>query len=196
MTSVGERAKFDEVELRDLERGDLDAYVEYWHRPGNRALAALGVDPRKVYPARKMREMLELNIASNAALPESRMPTVAIVYGGRAVGVHELTNLVPGDSAVMHAHIWDESLRGRGIGAISYVKAMKLYFERFGLRTIRFETPKLNPAANRIKEKLGLRPVGSGTFDLPILSGTVETDSYAVTRDELARIEDEMRARG
>ncbi len=193
---MGERAKFAEVALRDLERGDLDAYVEYWHRPGNRALAALGVDPRKVYPAKKMREMLELNIANNAALPESRLATVAIVYRGRAVGVHELTNLVPGDSAVMHAHIWDESLRGRGIGVISYVKAMKLYFERFGLRTIRFETPKVNAAANRIKEKLGLRPTGSGTFGLPILSGTVETDSYAVEPAELARLYDEVRARG
>jgi RimJ/RimL family protein N-acetyltransferase len=193
---VSERAKFAEVAVRDLERGDLDAYVEYWHRPDNRALAALGVDPRKVYPARKMREMLELNIATNAALAASQMSTVAIVYGGRTVGVHELTGLVPGDSAVMHAHIWDDALRGRGIGAISYVKAMKLYFERFGLTSIRFETPKVNAAANRIKEKLGLRRTGSGTFGLPILSGTVETDSYAVERDELARIYDEVRARG
>jgi RimJ/RimL family protein N-acetyltransferase len=190
------RARFDEVELRDLAPDDLDAYVEYWHRPDNPALSALSVDPRKVYSAKKMREMLALTIANNAALPRSQMSTVAIVYAGRTVGVHELTHLVPGDSAVMHAHIWDPSLRGRGIGLISYVKAMRLYFERFGLRTIRFETPKVNSAANRIKEKLGLRARGSGTFDLPILSRAVETDSYAIQADELARVYDEIRRQG
>ncbi len=190
------RAAFDEVEVRDLALADLDAYVEYWHRPGNPALTALGIDPRKVYPARKMREMLALNIAGNAAFPASQMSTLAIVYAGAAVGVHELTHLTAGGSAVMHAHIWDGAQRGRGIGLISYVKAMRLYFERFGLATIRFETPKVNAAANRIKNKLGLRPVGSGTFDLPILARAVETDSYAVARDEFARIYDRVRARG
>jgi RimJ/RimL family protein N-acetyltransferase len=193
---VPARAAFDEVEVRDLALADLDAYVEYWHRPGNPALSALGIDPRKVYPAKKMREMLALNIAGNAALAASQMSTLAIVYAGAAVGVHELTHLVAGDSAVMHAHIWDGAQRGRGIGLISYVKAMRLYFERFGLATIRFETPKVNAAANRIKDKLGLRRVGRGTFDLPILAGAVETDSYVVTRAELSRILAEVRARG
>ncbi len=190
------RAAFDEVEVRDLALADLDAYVEYWHRPGNPALSALGIDPRKVYPAKKMREMLALNIAGNAALPESKLSTLAIVYAGRTVGAHELTHLVPGDSAVMHAHVWDDALRGRGIGLISYVKAMQLYCERFALESVRFETPKVNAAANRIKEKLGLRRTGSGTFDLPILAGAVETDSYAVERAEVARLYDEVRARG
>jgi RimJ/RimL family protein N-acetyltransferase len=193
---VPARAAFDEVEVRDLALADLDAYVEYWHRPGNPALSALGIDPRKVYPAQKMREMLALNIANNTALAASQMSTLVIVYAGAAVGVHELTHLVAGDSAVMHAHIWDGAQRGRGIGLISYVKAMRLYFERFGLATIRFETPKVNAAANRIKDKLGLRRVGSGTFDLPILAGAVETDSYVVTRAELTRLLAEVRARG
>lgn len=190
------RAAFDEVAVRDLEPGDLDAYVEYWHRPDNAALAALGVDPRKVFPAKKMREMMALTIANNAAAAESRMSTLAIVHAGRAVGVHELTGLVPGASAVMHAHLWDGAQRGRGIGLISYVKAMRLYFERFGLREIRFETPTVNAAANRIKEKLGIRRRGSGTFDLPILAHAVETDSYVVERDELGPMYDAVRARG
>lgn len=193
---MNQRAAFDEVEVRDLTLADLDAYVEYWHRPDNPALAALGVDPRKVFPAKKMREMLALNIANNAPPAASRMSTLAIDCAGRCVGVHELTGLVPGESAIMHAHIWDGAQRGRGIGLISYVKAMKLYFERFGLATIRFETPKVNSAANRIKDKLGLRKSGSGTFDLPILARAVETDSYVVTRDELGPIYDGVRARG
>jgi len=177
-----ERISFDDVRLRDLALDDLDAYVDYWHNPANTALDALGIDRAKVYPAKKMREMLALTIASNAKLETSRQPTVCIVFRGQTIGVHDLTELHPGDSAVMHAHIWNHEFRGLGIGLVSYVKAMELYFERFALETIRFETPKINAGANRIKEKLGLRTRGSGVFNLPMLKHAVETNTYVVER--------------
>jgi RimJ/RimL family protein N-acetyltransferase len=178
----------DDVELRDLGPDDVEPYVDYWHNPENTALDALGIDRAKVYPAKKMREMLALTIASNAKLERSQQPIVCIVFRGRTIGVHDLTELGPGDSAVMHAHIWNQEFRGLGIGLVSYVKAMELYFERFALETIRFETPKVNAGANRIKAKLGLEPRGSGLFNLPMLKHAVETNTYVVERAMLPEL--------
>lgn len=191
-----QQVSLDDVRLRDLALDDLDAYVEYWHDPANTALDALGIDRSKVYPAKKMREMLALTIASNAKLERSQQPIVCIVFRGRTVGVHDLTDLRPGDSAVMHAHIWNREFRGRGIGLVSYVKALELYFERFDLRTVRFETPKSNAGANRIKEKLGLVARGSGVFDLPMLERAVETNTYVVEREMLPVLRRKAGARG
>lgn len=181
-------AGVDEVEVRDFRLADLDGYVAYWHDPANTALDALGVDRAKIYPAKKMREMLTLVLERNATLDRSELAILSIVHRGRTVGVHELTGLERNVSAVMHAHIWDRDLRGLGIGMISYVKAMRIYFERFSLREIRFETPVGNAGANRIKEKLGIVRRGSGTFDLPILKAPVATDTYVVERTDLPRL--------
>lgn len=181
-------ASVDDVEIRDFRLCDLDAYVAYWHDPANAALEALGVDRAKVYPARKMREMLTMVVERNEALEASQLSILSIVYRGRTVGVHELTGLERNGSAVMHAHVWAAELRGLGIGMISYVKAMQVYFERFSLREIRFETPTVNAGANRIKEKLGIVRRGTGTFDLPILKAPVVTDTYVVERADLPRL--------
>jgi|GEM_PF-1411144 len=175
----------DDVDIRDIGADDLDAYIDYWHDPGNTALDALGVDCAKVYPADKMREMMAIGIDKNAKRVRSEASVLAIVFRGRTVGVHELTELRAGESAIMHAHIWSKGLRGHGIGAVSYVKAMQCYFDRFSLKHIRFETPKANQAALRIKEKLGLRKLGSGLLDLPILKAPVATDTYVVTREQM-----------
>lgn len=179
------RLSFEEIGVRDLRLEDLDQYVDYWHNPANTALDDLGVDRNKVYSAKKMREMLTRAIANNQKLPSSQLSILAVVHGDLAIGVHELTELAIGDSAVMHAHIWQKDRRGLGVGLISYVKAMEVYFERFSLNAIRFETPKINDAANRIKQKLGLRPQGSGFFNLPILKHAVQTNTYVVRREGL-----------
>src|SRR5690242_14855550 len=52
----------EDVNVRDLRTGDLDDYISYWHDPHNTALDILGIDRSKVYPAKKMREMLTLTI--------------------------------------------------------------------------------------------------------------------------------------
>jgi RimJ/RimL family protein N-acetyltransferase len=178
------RAAWNEVEVRDLERGDLDAYIAYWHDASDPSLDALAVDRARMYPAKKMREMLVLQIERNAAASESQLSVLAVTFRGCCAGVHELTDLKRGEQAIMHAHLW-RAHRGVGIGAISYVKAMSIYFERFALRTIVFETPKANAAANHLKRKLGVVPCGTGSIDLPFLTAPLETNTYRITQEEL-----------
>jgi len=61
-----------------------------------------------------------------------------------------------GDFGIFHAHLWEKSRRGCGIGMHTYPKACHIFFERFDLRRILFKTPVQNMGAIRVKEKLGI----------------------------------------
>jgi RimJ/RimL family protein N-acetyltransferase len=178
---------------------DIDGFLHYWYASGPDALLRMGVDPARLPRPNKMREMLEWNLARDAASGQPQNAILSIKLDGETVGVHELTHLVargaaPGyASAIMHAHIWRAEHRGQGIARVSYVLAMECFFARFGLDTIRFESPRDNPGAIGIKQKLGLRACGTGTIDLPILARPLPTVCYEVTRAELAGLGARMR---
>lgn len=189
-----------DVTVCDFATADIADYLDYWYGADAEHLAAMGVDTAKLPAREKMREMLEWNIECDVRRGKKKNAVVSIRLKGKTVGVHELTHFVAHDdsrlpgyrSAVMHAHIWRPEHRRLGIGLVSYVRAMGAFFERFALEVILFETPANNAAANRIKSKLGIDPVGVGTLDLPIFSGSVRTVRYGVSRNDLPAIEKRM----
>ena len=140
-----------------------------------------------------MREMLLLNIARRDEKPGGVETILTIKVRNVSVGVHELTHLAAPTSGIMHAHIWDASYRRLGIGMVSYVKALRRFFDRCGLEQILFATPSHNVAARRVKERLGIRPVGTGVLRWPIMTKPVETISYRVLRAEMPMLERNMR---
>ncbi|WP_394824669.1 GNAT family N-acetyltransferase [Pendulispora albinea] len=176
--------RMSDITVASLELADVDAIVRYWHESPAEYLRALGVAPEKLPNRRKMHEMLALKVAQQVA-----PPTILVVkVKGESIGVHELTHIEVGISAVMHAHIWKAEHRGKGFGAVSYVKAMERFFEAHGFRSILFETPRANASANRLKEALGLAPCGNGTIYLPIMTSPMETTRYSVERADLPRL--------
>ncbi|WP_394827826.1 GNAT family N-acetyltransferase [Pendulispora albinea] len=173
-----------DIEAADLEPPDIDSILAYWYDSPVDYLRSIGVAPEKLPSKRKMREMLALKLGQ-PHVP----PTILVVAAkGERVGVHELTHIEPGVSAVMHAHIWKAEHRGRGIGAVSYVKAMERFFDAHGFSRILFETPTANAGANRIKQILGIAPRGEGSLYLPIMVRPLATTRYAVERSELPAI--------
>jgi hypothetical protein len=173
--TVPAKAAWDTVVVRPLGPGDIDAYVDYWHDQTNGFLDDMGIDRARMPAPGKMREQLALSLTS-----ENKQSSHLIIdCDGVAVGVHELTDMADG-TAVMHAHMFAASARGRGIGRISYVKAMGVYFDRYNLTAIEFRTPKSNIGANRIKHHLGLYPLGEVDYALPIFKKPIPSNLYRV----------------
>ncbi len=197
-----------DITIGDFAVADIDGFLAYWYDSGADHLAAMGVDPAKLPSRRKMREMLEWNIERDRLTGSKRNAIVSIKLKGETIGVHELTHLSARDDApegsyadgVMHAHIWRAEHRHLGLGLVSYVKAMQAFFDRFALDAILFESPADNPAANKIKTRLGIEAVGEGRFDLPILRTAVRSVRYRVTPADMpaigARMERIWRERG
>jgi RimJ/RimL family protein N-acetyltransferase len=189
-----ERLTIEDIDARDFTAADISGVLSYWYRSPPHHLAALGVSPEELPSEDLMREMLEINVAKSGLSPISRQAILSIKLRDETIGVHELTHIVPPTSGIMHAHIWNGSHRGMGIGLVSYVKAMHIFFDRFGLEQICFETPIGNIAAQKVKSRLGIVAHGRGSITLPILKRPLETISYRVLRSQMPELDRAMRA--
>src|SRR5690349_15818628 len=129
-----ERLEIDDIRVTDFAAADIPGFLDYWYRSPRGHLMAMGVSPEELPREKRMREMLEINIEENRSSPVSKQAILSIKLRDRTIGVHELTHIVSSTSGIMHAHIWDGAHRGMGIGLVSYVKAMQIFFERFGLK--------------------------------------------------------------
>ena len=104
-------------------------------------------------------------------LVEVGIPRICtVVYKGKRIGAHPLTHIEDHHRAMMHAHFWEKSARGKGIGPISYVKAMDWHMKENELSSIYFYTPKNNTIPVRVKEKLKIPVIDEVIFDLPLFS--------------------------
>lgn len=180
--------RLSDIHVDDFTEQDIAPCLDYWYRSPPSLMESMNIDVGKLPSERRMQELLRILVqrARGGAAPA---PILAIRHIGTAIGVHELTHLSPGCSAVMHAHIWRARYRGIGIGSVSYPAAMRIFFDRFDLQCIRFETPIDNPSAQRVKRKLGIEPQGESVIDMPMLRTPVKTASYRVMRNELDHIE-------
>ncbi|CAG9226055.1 hypothetical protein VI03_05025 [Burkholderia vietnamiensis] len=187
------RIHLPDIRVDDFAEQDIGPCLDYWYRSPPALMESMNVDVDKLPSEQRMRELLTI-LVRRACDGVAPAPILTIRHIGEAIGVHELTHLDPGRSAVMHAHIWQARYRGAGIGPVSYLAAMRIFFDRFDLESIRFETPAENVSAQRVKSKLGIEPHGEGVIDMPMLRNPVKTVSYRVLRAELDAIEKFVRS--
>lgn len=169
------------VDIRTLEKKDIDLIVQYWFSQPTDFWLSRGVDISKIGNAQTYKENL-LNIFKLKA----SIPSIVIIeLNGKPVGHHAISHIIPNESAIFHAHIWHEKHRKRGIASVSYLKACKHFAKEFKLKKIIFKTPKINIGANRLKEKLGINKIDSTIFDSPILIRPLEANLYELNTKEL-----------
>ncbi len=180
MTAV----RSQEVEIRDFRRKDIPALVQYWTENSAEFWRARGVDPTKLMA----RDEFIAKYESIFAEVGDVKGVAVIVFRGLSIGVHTLTSLIEGESAIFHAHIWSEEHRGQGIGVFSYLKASEFFMKKLSLKKIVFKTPKLNQAANRIKEKIGIPKLGDIIFDAPILINPLDSNLYEIDINLLSQL--------
>ncbi|NNG05494.1 MAG: hypothetical protein HKM95_15530 [Inquilinus sp.] len=189
-----DRSGVEEIEVRDYDAGDIGVFVDYWHDRRTEHIRDMGVCQDRLPDREAMTAALALGLeTAGRAGARSRLRVVAIRWRNRTVGFHQVTNLNRQEgSAIMHAYIIDACCRGKGLGTISYVKAMDLFFRRFDLNFIDFHTPDRSGPATRIKQKLGILPIGKTTIDLPFLIKPLAATRYRVHAHELPRLRRRM----
>ena len=187
MRPVRPRARPGDVRVRRFRPSDVGLFCDYFFRSPPAFLHGLGLLP---FPPgeEKRRRARWAETFRLARQGKERIRVLTVLYRGRPVGIHPLTDLVESRSGVMHAHFFRPQDRGRGIGRISYVKAMSRYLREFGLREIRFQSPTHNPAPLRIKEVLGLRPVGTCVYKSPLVRAGLRARVFQVRRAELPAV--------
>jgi RimJ/RimL family protein N-acetyltransferase len=171
----------DNIILTDFSEEDVDQLMKYWYDSPQTYIESLGVDREKMSARSEFSERLKSKIKQNLAERESRLHYLAIKLGHETIGAHSLSNLKFGESASFHAHIFEERFRGIGVGKTSYPKALKIFFQRFHLKSIEFMTPTKNRAPNKLKESLGIPLVGTVVLNNHPLQNGVEANQYVLS---------------
>lgn len=137
------------VGVRDFGKDGIELLLNYWFESPEGFVESLGIVPSKMPTRAQFYDAMVKKVQS-----PSQSNYLAITLNGETIGCHSLSDLIPSDSAIFHAHIFKSELRGKGIAKVSYPAAISLFMERFGLQEMKFRTPAHNPAPNRLKESL------------------------------------------
>ncbi len=139
--------------VREAHIEDINRIADYWLLSDRQHLHDMGVDISKIPSRSEFRAML----TNQMSLPIEERNAYCLIWeiDGVPCG-HSNTNPTKfGDEAFFHAHIWDANHRRSGHGLTLLDESIKTFFEKLKLKKLIGEPYALNPAPNRLLEKLG-----------------------------------------
>lgn len=163
-----------------MEPGEAGRVVAYFRGASPEDLDRMGVDPARLPPAEEWTRRLEDVL--RAPLGSAGSAYLAWVVDGEAVGFSSLKDLVPGESASMHLHMWSASHRGRGLGPVLFCLSALEAWDRFRLRSVVCEPSAGNPMPNRLLAKVGFPLEGTRVGASSDLSRVTLLNRYRVER--------------
>jgi RimJ/RimL family protein N-acetyltransferase len=175
------------LSVREIQLQDIPALVDYWMNADAATLAAMGADINKMPP----REEWERMLTEQAKTPIKKRKSYCIIWeiGGEAVGHSNVNNIVFGQEATMHLHLWKADKRQKGAGTRLVKMTLPYFFENLELQTLYCEPYALNPAPNRVLENVGFIFVkkhtttpGSITFEQEVNRWELTVERYREIR--------------
>jgi len=142
------------LSVRELEERDIPSIVSYWVDSPPEHLVAMGVDLEKVPSVENFEMMLQSRL-KDKNYEEKTGYCLIWEIDGRAIGHNNVGDIVYGDHANMHLHIWHAEDRKLGHGMALIKMALPYFFNNLKLEKLYCEPYALNPAPNRIVEKIG-----------------------------------------
>ncbi len=173
----------NDVEIDSFSLEDVIHFTNYWHDTPKEFWEERGVTPNILISREEHIERLKKRVLSDSIC--------SVIFKSQRIGVHILSHREE-KSALMHSHYWKANYRGLGIGTIAYVKAMEWFFSNAELKKIIFKTPKKNIAANRIKDKLGIKALGEVMYKGPKLKNSVPAFLYEVNEENLQNLRSKL----
>jgi len=142
-----------QLSVREIEEKDIPSIISYWLDSDGDFLKSMGVDLEKIPSTENLEKMLHGQLEKSYA----EKPSYATIWevDGRAIGHCNVGDIIYGDQALMHLHIWDASDRKLGCGFELAKLSLPYFFKNLDLKNLFCEPYALNPAPNRTVEKLG-----------------------------------------
>jgi RimJ/RimL family protein N-acetyltransferase len=141
------------IVVRKMKVEDISLIADYWLKSYPEFLENIGVDLKKL-PSRKT--IIETHTKEiNDTSTDQNKCAVVWEFNKRSVG-HSIA-LKNSKTANMHLHLWDASLRKKGLGTAFVQKTIAIYFQELQIDTLICEPKASNLAANKTLEKVGFR---------------------------------------
>jgi RimJ/RimL family protein N-acetyltransferase len=142
-----------QVDVREATKQDFELITDYFHSADHAFLMAMGVDQEKLPSRVSWTQKLEQELQK----PYRAKKLYYIIWEESSVpiGHSNISDIVYGDSAKMHLHIWEKDFRMKDIGQYLIRKSISLYFKNIGLSQIVCEPISTNKAPNKTLLKIG-----------------------------------------
>jgi RimJ/RimL family protein N-acetyltransferase len=175
--------RVDEIEVRPFSsRQEYELMLDYFYKADDPFLRGMGVDRLKLFERNKWLHAL----LADHEKPDGERDRFYLVwiFRGTRVGHSSINNIVPGDEAFIHLHLWKSQLRGAGLGTEFVRRSAAFYFERFNLQKLVCEPWAENPAPNRVLEKLGFAFVRRYRTIPGVIAFEQEVNRYELRRPD------------
>ena len=143
------------LSIRELRAEDLDALISYWTESKASFMENMGVDMNKMPKEAEWRTFLSKQLQQNYKEKESYC--LIWLLNNQAVGHSNVIKIIYGKEAYMHLHLWNQMHRIKGLG-LQFVKlGIPIFFTNLALEYLFCEPYALNPAPNKLLQKLGFQ---------------------------------------
>lgn len=141
------------LSVREIEEKDIPLIIEYWTGSSDEHMKAMGVDIAKLPTASQWNEMLPQQLQQD--YNEKKAYATIWLVDDKPVGHCNVNQIVFGDSAHMHLHLWSSDSRRKGIGQQLVLQSLPFFFENLQLETLYCQPFADNPAPNKTLERVG-----------------------------------------
>jgi RimJ/RimL family protein N-acetyltransferase len=165
-----------QLAIRPLQLSDVDRILRYFYDASEADIERMGIDRSAFPPETVMRESLARVARTTAGQGDSAY--VVWLADGEPLGFSSLKDIVPGEHAGMHLHMWES--RGRGLGAQLFCFSALEFYRLYELPKIFCEPRAGNPMLNRMLQKVGFPLVRTYTGRSSALSQETELNRYFI----------------
>ncbi len=171
-----------DIQVRELEKRDLNAICDYWSNATEASLIAMGANIKKMPTRSQFHSMLNHQI--ELSLKGKNSYALVWEYKGNTIGHSNVNQIIYGSEAKMHLHIWNQNLRKKGLGQNLVQLSIPMFFENLKLKTLYCEPYAENPAPNKTLPKVGFKFVKKYTCTPGSINFRQEVNQYRIKRSE------------
>ena len=141
------------LSVRELQPSDIELITEYWLTADPEFLRAMGVDLSKLPSKDGWRQMLSEQLVQS--YPEKKSYCLIWTVDHEPIGHSNVNKIKFAEEAYMHLHVWKTDIRKKGYGVQLVKMSLPYFFKNLQLKKILCEPYALNPAPNKVLEKVG-----------------------------------------
>jgi RimJ/RimL family protein N-acetyltransferase len=134
---------------------DYERMLDYFFQVDDAFLKGMGVDPAKRSTRESWLDRLLPDLDREDR--DKRAYYLGWFNDGVPMGHCNVNKIKYGQEAYLHLHLWDQTLRGAGLGTELVRMSANTFIRRFELQHLYCEPYADNPAPNRVLAKLGFR---------------------------------------
>ncbi len=175
------------LSVREIQKQDIPLITQYWLDSSPDFMQSMGVDMKKMLSKEQWHQMLSEQL--NQPYTEKKSYCIIWQVDGKAIGHSNVNQIVFGKQAYMHLHLWNNSVRKKGMGTSLVKMTLHYFFKNLELKKIYCEPYALNPAPNKTLEKIGFTFTKRHTTIPGYLNFEQEVNLWELSHEQFQQIQ-------